>query len=168
MALINISTMIDVLGGTGVTDAKIVATASSANKPATRQSSATVIFPKRIELDVVSGIPVDDFELTSLPVGMYWSIGVFVNGLTTHRRTVIIPSGDGPFDFDELIDIDPDTSLPDPNSDAATALVEELQAVVDSLSGATGTFTTADSKTITVVNGIITNISSQAGGRIQA
>jgi hypothetical protein len=70
---------------------------------------------------------------------------------------VTVPAGVGPFDFGQLVDVDPDTALPDPNSTAADALVQELQTIVDSISGATGTFT-AGAKTITVVNGIITSI----------
>jgi hypothetical protein len=69
MAIINIHTLIDVLGGLGVTDAKIVATASSGGKAATRNVNADVVFPKRIELAIVDGDPVDDFELIQLPLG---------------------------------------------------------------------------------------------------
>ena len=128
MAIINISTLIDSLGGTSVTDAKIVATAFSAGKPATRTVDNTVIFPKRIELSIVAGVPASNFQLLQLPVGMYWSVGVYVSGLTTLIRTVRLPGGAGPFDFDELVDVDPDTALADPNTAAAAVYLAEVQA----------------------------------------
>jgi hypothetical protein len=131
MAIININTLIDILGGTGVTDAKIVAIASSAGKPATRIVDADVIFPKRIELAIVDGDPVDDFELVQLPVGMYWSVGVYVSGLTNSLRTVRLPDGAGPFDFDQLVDVSPTTALADPNTAAADAYLAEVQDAAD-------------------------------------
>jgi hypothetical protein len=131
MAIINISTLIDSLGGTSVTDAKIVATAFSAGKPATRTVDNTVIFPKRIELSIVAGVPASNFQLLQLPVGMYWSVGVYVSGLTTLIRTVRLPNGAGPFDFDELVDVSPTTALADPNTDAADVYLAEVQDAAD-------------------------------------
>jgi hypothetical protein len=137
MAIINIHTLIDVLGGLGVTDAKIVATASSGGKAATRNVNADVVFPKRIELAIVDGDPVDDFELIQLPVGMYWSVGVYVNGLTNFKRTVRLPDGAGPFDFDQLVDVDPTTALADPNTEAAAVYLAEVQDAADRAEAAT-------------------------------
>jgi hypothetical protein len=137
MAIINISTLIDSLGGTSVTDAKIVAIASSAGKPATRNVDNTVIFPKRIELSIVAGVPVSNFQLLQLPVGMYWSIGVYVSGLTNSLRTVRLPDGAGPFDFDELVDVSPTTALADPNTAAADVYLAQVQAAADRAEAAT-------------------------------
>ena len=131
MAVINIRTLVDILGGLGVTDAKLVATASSAGKPAVRNVDDEVVFPKRIELAFVDGEPVDDFELDQLPVGMYWSVGVYVNGLTNFKRTVRLPDGAGPFDFDELVDVSPTTALADPNTAAADVYLAEVQDAAD-------------------------------------
>lgn len=131
MAVINIHALIDVLGGLGVTDAKLVATASSGGKPTTRNVDANVVFPKRIELAIVDGDPVDDFELIQLPIGMYWTVGVYVNGLTNFKRTVRLPDGSGPFNFDELVDVDPNTSLVDPNTEAADVYLAEVQDAAD-------------------------------------
>jgi hypothetical protein len=69
---------------------------------------------------------------------MYWSLGVYVNGLTNFKRTVRLPGGAGPFDFDQLVDVDPTTALADPNTEAAAVYLAEIQDAADRAEAAIG------------------------------
>ena len=121
MPVINIEVLQDILGGTEVVDAHITATVNRASIDAYRIDNQFVIFPRDIIIPVVDGIPTVPFVLTVLPPSYYWHIDVFVNGEAPVRRTVVVPGNVGPYDFEELIDVDPGTALPDAGTDAATA-----------------------------------------------
>jgi len=100
--VINLTVLQDVLGSTEPVDAVITATVNRASVDAYRINNQFVIFPRDIKIKVVAGEPEVDFVLTALPTSYYWHIDIFVNGEAPVRRTVIVPSGNGPFDFDEL------------------------------------------------------------------
>lgn len=121
MPVINITVLQDILGGTEVVDAHITATVNRASIDAYRIDNQFVIFPRDIVIPVVDGEPTVPLVLTVLPPSYYWHIDVFVNGEAPVRRTVIVPGNVGPYNFEDLIDVDPGTSLPDPGTDAATA-----------------------------------------------
>ena len=126
--VINIEVLQDILGGTEVVDAHITATVNRASIDAYRIDNQFVIFPRDIVIPVVDGIPTVPFVLTTLPPSYYWHIDVFVNGEAPVRRTVIVPDGDGPFDFEDLVDVTPETALPDPNTEYAAAYLAQIEA----------------------------------------
>lgn len=121
MPVINIEVLQDILGGTEVVDASITATVNRASIDAYRIDNQFVIFPRDIVIPVVNGEPTVPLVLTVLPPSYYWHIDVFVNGEAPVRRSVIVPGNVGPYDFEDLIDVLPESALPDPGTDAATA-----------------------------------------------
>lgn len=127
MPVINIEVLQDILGGTEVVDASITATVNRASIDAYRIDNQFVIFPRDIVIPVVDGVPTVPFVLTVLPPSYYWHVDVFVNGEAPVRRTVVVPGNVGPYDFEDLIDVDPGTALPDPGTDAATAYASLIE-----------------------------------------
>ena len=127
MPVINITVLQDILGGTEVVDAHITATVNRASIDAYRIDNQFVIFPRDIVIPVVDGEPTVPLVLTVLPPSYYWHIDVFVNGEAPIRRTVIVPGNVGPYNFEDLIDVLPETALPDPGTDAATAYANLIE-----------------------------------------
>ena len=121
MPVINLTVLQDVLGSTEPVDAVITATVNRASVDAYRIDNQFIIFPRDIKINVVAGEPEVPFVLTVLPASYYWHIDIFVAGEAPVRRMVIVPGNVGPYDFDELIDVLPETALPDAGTDAATA-----------------------------------------------
>lgn len=128
MPVINITVLQDILGGTEVVDAYITATVNRASIDAYRIDNQFVIFPRDIKIPVVNGEPTVPFVLTVLPPSYYWHIDVFVNGEAPVRRSVIVPGNVGPYDFEDLIDVIPETALPD----AGTAAADAYAALIES------------------------------------
>lgn len=121
MPVINLTVLQDILGSTTPVDAVITATVNRASIDAYRIDNQFIIFPRDIKINVVDGQPVVPFVLTVLPPSYYWHIDIFVSGEAPVRRTVIVPGNVGPYDFEDLIDVLPETALPNPGTDAATA-----------------------------------------------
>lgn len=121
MPVINIEVLQDIWGGSQDVDARITATVNRASIDAYRVNNQFVIFPRDLIIPVVNGFPTQPFVLTALPPSYYWNIDIFVSGEAPVRRTVIVPGNVGPYDFDELVDVLPETALPDVGTDAATA-----------------------------------------------
>jgi len=119
--VINLTVLQDVLGSTEPVDALITATVNRASIDAYRIDNQFIIFPRDIKINVVEGEPEVPFVLTVLPASYYWHIDIFVAGEAPVRRSVIVPGNAGPYDFDELTDVVPETALPDAGTDAATA-----------------------------------------------
>lgn len=131
MPVINLTVLQDVLGSTEPVDAVITATVNRASIDAYRVENQFIIFPRDIKINVVAGEPVVPFVLTVLPASYYWHIDIFVNGEAPVRRTVIVPGNAGPYDFDELIDVAPETALPDPNTQYAAAYLAQVTSAAD-------------------------------------
>jgi hypothetical protein len=129
--VINIEVLQDIWGDTEEVDARITATVNRASIDAYRVDNRFVIFPRDLVIPVVDGLPTRPFVLTTLPPSYYWHIDVFVNGEAPLRRSVIVPSGEGPFDFEDLIDVTPETALPDPNTEYAAAYLAQIEAAAD-------------------------------------
>lgn len=140
MPVINIQVLQDVWGDAETVDARITATVNRASIDAYRVNNQFVIFPKDLVISVVNGLPTRPFVLTALPISYYWHIDVFVNGEAPVRRTVIVPDGDGPFDFEDLIDVDPGTAQPDPGANAYQAWLDQIEAAADRAEAAASTF----------------------------
>ena len=121
MPVINLTVLQDVLGSTEPVDAVITATVNRASVDAYRIDNQFIIFPRDIRINVVEGEPEVPFVLTVLPASYYWHIDIFVAGEAPVRRTVVLPGNVGPYDFEELVDVDPRTALPEAGTDAATA-----------------------------------------------
>ena len=131
MPVINLTVLQDVLGSTEPVDAVITATVNRASIDAYRINNQFVIFPRDIKINVVAGEPEVPFVLTVLPASYYWHIDIFVSGEAPVRRTVIVPGNEGPYDFDELVDVTPETALPNPNAAYADAYLAQIEAAAD-------------------------------------
>jgi hypothetical protein len=157
MPIINLTTLQDTLGGAAPVSAIVTAVAARASKNIPRVVGQQVIFPQDVVVKIISGVPQSDLNLATLPAGYYWELDVFHAGDAPYRLNVIVPEGDGPFDFEDLIEVVPETALPDTSQDVYQAWLAQILAAV-SPTGATGSFVSQDGKTITVTNGIITDI----------
>lgn len=131
MPVINIEVLQDIWGGSEDVDARITATVNRASIDAYRVNNQFVIFPRDLVIPVVDGLPTQPFVLTALPAGCYWHIDVFVNGEAPLRRNVIVPEGNGPFDFEDLIDVVPETALPDTSQDLYQAWLTQILAAAE-------------------------------------
>lgn len=131
MPVINLTVLQDVLGATEPVDAVITATVNRASVDAYRINNQFVIFPRDIKINVTAGEPDVPFVLTVLPASYYWHIDIFVAGEAPVRRNVIVPGNAGPYDFDELIDVTPETALPDSNIEYATAYLAQVTAAAN-------------------------------------
>ena len=127
MPVINIEVLQDILGGTEVVDASITATVNRASIDAYRIDNQFVIFPRDIKIPVVNGQPTVPFVLTVLPPSYYWHVDVFVNGEAPVRRTVIVPGNVGPYDFEDLVDVVPESALPDVGTAQADAYADLIE-----------------------------------------
>lgn len=127
MAVVNLVALMDVLGGTAPLDGNVSirATAYKNRRPAIRQADEDIIFPTPVEIKMSGGLLSSPMELTYLPVGYYWFFEIEPER-GYFSANVVLPGGDGPFDFDELIVVDPTSALPDPGSSAVSALLVQL------------------------------------------
>jgi hypothetical protein len=137
MPIINLTTLQDALGGTEAVNATVTAYVYRGTNRAVRVSGEDVIFPAPVTVDIIDGIPQENFELLTLPAECHWKIIVWSDKNTPLRRDVTVPAGAGPFDFDELVDVDPSTALPDAGTALATAYLSSVQAAADIAQNAT-------------------------------
>lgn len=108
MSTINISPLIDALGGDTATGATgtIVAVVMAGGVPATRIAGTGVILPKPVEVSFKDGVLTDPLVLDQLPANYYWKFTICVGDICqTYYFTI---AGAGPYDFDELTFIDVD------------------------------------------------------------
>ena len=127
MPVINLTVLQDVLGSTEPVDAVITATVNRASVDAYRIDNQFIIFPRDIKINVTAGEPDVPFVLTVLPASYYWHIDIFVNGEAPVRRTVVLPGNAGPYDFEDLVDVDPATALADAGTAAADAYADLIE-----------------------------------------
>lgn len=97
--------------------------------PATRVVEESVTFPVEDQM-VLTGLPDETFALYTLPAGFYWRVTVHWSQYVIVRN-VVLPAGSGPFDFADLVDVNPMSALPDPASALADAFIAELEAIRD-------------------------------------
>lgn len=140
MPVVRIESLRDVPGGTSSTRVDVVAQVYRNDRPAIRVLTDDVVIPSRIEAAVTGA---GSITLSHIPADCYWRVS-FRTRTVYFRRTVILPSGPGPFDFDDLIDVDPQTALPDAGTALAEAFLDnvnsakaEIEALVEQLSGVT-------------------------------
>ena len=127
MPVINLTVLQDALGNPEPVNATVTATVNRASIDAYRVDNEFIIFPKDIQIKVVNGVLEAPLELTVLPPNYYWHIDVFVHGERPLRRTVIVPGNAGPYDFEELVDVIPETALPDVGTAQATAYANLIE-----------------------------------------
>lgn len=168
MAIINLTVLKDILGGTTPVNATLTATVNRALYDSYRIDGENVIFPNDIDIQIVNGEPTAPFELSVLPANYYWHITIFTLNKAPLRRSVIVPGNAGPYDFDELIDVVPETALPDAGTDAATAyaaLIESYATRAEYAAGiAEGGGVSADIADFTFTN----NGDYELGGEVNA
>lgn len=126
MAIVNLATLQDVLGGTTPVDAIFTATIYRGDKQAIRIVNDEVIFPDPVRVKLVAGVPVEPLILDILDPDCHYKIDIFVDGTTPYRANVVLPGGPGPFDISELVVVDPVTVLPE----AGTAIADAFLASV--------------------------------------
>lgn len=127
MPVINLSVFQDANGAPLPVDAVITATVNRASLDAYRIDNQFVIFPKDIKINVVAGVPAVALVLTVLPPSYYWHIDIFVQGEAPLRRTVIVPGNVGPYDFEDLVDVVPESALPDVGTAQADAYADLIE-----------------------------------------
>lgn len=127
MPIINLTTLQDILAGTQNTDAIFTATMYRAGSRAIRVEDTEVIFPTKITVDITGGTPDSTIELTTPPVNCYWNITVEGPHQMLLRRYVTFPSGAGPFEFEDLVDVDITTALPDAGTSLADAYANLIE-----------------------------------------
>lgn len=129
MAIVNLTTLQDVLGGAEPVDAIFTATIYRGDKQAIRIVDDEVIFPDPVRVKLVGGIPVEPLILDVLDPDCHYKIDVFVDGTSPYRANVVLPAGPGPFDISELVVVDPSTNLPDPGTSLAQAFYDSIVAL---------------------------------------
>jgi len=137
MPVINLTTLKDVLGGTTPVNASVSAYVYRGATRAIRLSGDDVIFPGPVSVEIVNGVVSTNFNLAAIPADCYWRIIIWTDQKSPLRRNVILPAGAGPFDFDQLIDVNPSTALPNAGTALATAYLASIQAAADIAQNAT-------------------------------
>lgn len=127
MPVINLTTLKDILGGTTPVNATVSAYVYRGTSRAIRMSGEDVIFPAPVVVEVIDGVPADDLVLSVLPADCYWKLIIWTDQKSPLRRNVVVPGNVGPYDFDELVDVDPATTLPDPGTAAADAYADLIE-----------------------------------------
>lgn len=111
MADIRVQTLADALGVPTMAAATLTAQVFEGLLPVVRVAGELVTFPEPAELKL-TGAPGETFPLYVLPPGLYWRIAVRTGLAYALTRNVVLPAGSGPFDFADLVDVDPTTALP--------------------------------------------------------
>lgn len=127
MPIINLTTLQDILGGTELIDATVTAYVAKNGARAVRYADDEVIFPAPVVVEIVAGVVEEDFELLTLPAEYYWNLVITTDNKIPLRRTVVVPGNVGPYDFDELVDVDPNTALPNPGTALADAYANLIE-----------------------------------------
>jgi hypothetical protein len=125
--VINLTVFQDANGNPKPVNAVVTATVNRASLDAYRIDNQFVIFPKDIKLNIIKGTPEYPLVLTVLPPSYYWHIDIFVQGEAPLRRTAIVPGDVGPYDFEDLVDVIPETSLPDIGTSQANAYASLIE-----------------------------------------
>ena len=133
MAIVNLTTLQDVLGGTESVDAIVTAIIYRGDKQAIRIVDDEVIFPDPVRVKIVAGVPVEPFILLPLDPDCHYKLDVFVDGTYPYRANVILPAGDGPFNISELVVVDPATVIPDAGTSLAQAFLDQITALRDGM-----------------------------------
>lgn len=112
MTVLNLTPILDALGGPAATPATFKAEARRAGRRATRVDGATVAFATELTATwdgaAWDAIP----RLYPLPVDCYWNVKLAAAG-NRLERNVILPDGADPVAFGDLIAVTPDTAAPD-------------------------------------------------------
>lgn len=133
MAVVNLTTLQDVLGGTEPVDAIVTAVIYRGDKQAIRIVDDEVVFPEPVRVKIVAGVPVEPLILLPLDPDCHYKLDVFVDGTYPYRANVILPPGEGPFNIEDLIVVDPTTALPDPGTSLADAFILQIEALRDGM-----------------------------------
>ncbi len=133
MAVVNLTTLQDVLGGTEAVDAIVTAVIYRGDKQAIRIVDDEVVFPEPVRVKIVAGIPVEPFILLPLDPDCHYKLDIFVDGTYPYRANVILPAGNGPFDISELVVVDPITVIPDAGTSLAQAFLDQIVALRDGM-----------------------------------
>lgn len=132
MPTIVINTLHDILGGTEGTGASLTAAVYRGHTPAIRITDSDVIFPTPFTIIFdEDGVPDNPVVLESLPPDCYYQIVIASETYTAPRINAILPIGAGPFNLDELVIVNPTTSIPIPGTSLGDAFLAEIQAYAD-------------------------------------
>lgn len=131
MAIINLTTVQDALGGSTPVSSTVTAIATRGDVSIPRVSGSAITFPQEVKIQIINGVPQGTFNLVSLPANYYWKLDVFHAGHAPYRLNVVVPSGAGPFNFSELIIVDPATAIPDAAANISATYLAQVQASAD-------------------------------------
>lgn len=126
MPVISIDAQRDIPGGTSATSIDITAQVYRNGAPAIRVSNDEILIPSKLVSEVTGAGSID---LADIPVDCYWKLDISADRDISQRLYVTLPVGAGPFDFDELVIVDPSTGIPDPGSSMAEAFLAQIEAV---------------------------------------
>lgn len=112
MPIINLTTLQDVLGGTVGVTSELTAIAARGYGLPPRRTGEAIVYPQQITITFIDGVPNQQLVLTTLPAGYYWKIVVFHPSDPPYRVNALVPAGAGPFNFSELISVNPRTCAP--------------------------------------------------------
>lgn len=133
MAIVNLTTLQDVLGGSEPVDSIVTAVIYRGDKQAIRIVDDEVVFPAPVRVKLVAGVPVEPFILDHLDPDCHYKLDVFVDGTSPYRANVVLPAGDGPFDLQDLVIVNPTTNIPDAGTSLAQAFLDQITALRDGM-----------------------------------
>ncbi|WP_213816213.1 hypothetical protein [Glaciihabitans sp. dw_435] len=147
MATVNLSTLQDILGGTAPVNATITSQVYRGYHPAVRVDGASVIGGTPVTVTLTAGVPSTPFQLLPLPIDCYYQIDILAaDGTWEYHAAAILPAGSGPFNFNQLVIVNPTTMVPIPGTSLGDALLAQIQAAVTQ----TGTYATTAGQAATI------------------
>ena len=105
MSVINITPLIDILGGTTGATGTLSAVVMAGGLPATRVTGTGVILPKPVEDTFTDGVLTSPLDLAILPVNYYWKLSICIEDICQVYYFQVVEA----CDFDELLFIDNST-----------------------------------------------------------
>lgn len=127
MPEIRIDPLRDAPGGAVSSRLDFIAQAHRGGGPAIRVSADEVTFPVKVKktFDEAGTI-----LLSELPADCYWEIQI-ISSSFKQTRTVVFPGAVGPYDYEDLVDVDPISTLPEAGTELATAFLNEVSEARD-------------------------------------
>jgi hypothetical protein len=158
MAVVNLTPLLDTLGGTVTsTAASFRAVAMRAGRSAVRVTAGTVTFPTEITAAWTAAgwdaLP----QLHTLPADCYWSIRIAAAG-TRLEGAYILPTTADEVDFGDLIAVIPETAQPD------TSTIAQFQATQQFVANQV----TAINATASTIFGTVATVQAQIGTATEA
>ena len=141
-ALINLSAVIDTIGGTTNAPVRFTAQVMRGGQPAIRVAGALATVPtKLVAYWTGTAWKPSQPAITEVADGCRWHIELDkTDGSASLERDVLLPTGHGPtIDFGDLLDVDPATLQPYNPAPSLQALLAQATATLQQVQAAAGT-----------------------------